>query len=69
MARSFKEKAHLNTDKEKFDEGWERIFGSGAKKKELKNTFSITAAIETYKESQEVISSLEKLGFINIKVE
>lgn len=68
MARSFKETAHLNTDKEKFNEGWDRIF-KNKKNKELKSKFKVTASIETYKKSQDVISSLEKLGFINITVE
>lgn len=31
MAQSFKETAHLRTNKKNFDEGWERVFG----KKEL----------------------------------
>lgn len=36
MAQSFKETAHNNTDKKKFDEGWDRIFGKKKKtKKEI----------------------------------
>lgn len=27
MAQSFKENAHLRTDQEKFNEGWDRVFG------------------------------------------
>ena len=34
MARNFKETAHLNTDKKKYDEGWERIFGKNKKKRQ-----------------------------------
>lgn len=32
MAQEFKETAHLNTDKEKYDEGYDRIFGKKDKK-------------------------------------
>lgn len=32
MAREFKEKAHLNIDKKKFDENFDRIFGKKEKK-------------------------------------
>jgi hypothetical protein len=28
VAQSFKETAHLRTDKKAYDEGWDRIFGS-----------------------------------------
>lgn len=38
MAQSFKEKAHLNTDRKAYSEGWDRIFGKKNDEKEEKIT-------------------------------
>lgn len=44
MGQWFKETAHHNIDKEKFDNGWDRIFGS-KKKEESTSESSIDAEI------------------------
>jgi len=52
MAREFKESAHLNTDKEKFDEGYQRIFGEQKikyKNKKERKCFKCEVITKKYK--------------------
>ena len=44
MAQSFKEKAHLNTDREKYESNYERIFGKKGKKKDDRSKESCKAS-------------------------
>jgi len=37
MARDFKETAHLNTDRDKYNSNFDKIFGKNCKKKDCSN--------------------------------
>ena len=63
MARSFKEKAHLNTDKKKYNENYDKIFGA---KYEKEN--DLDSDIDNFKSEVFKALKLEKIAVFLVNI-